>query len=347
MDTDPTIPSSLGLVETVYSSLVQSAPDTADSGIVALIAEWVYILSRARDGLPYDFSERLNRIEARREDIRHALSADAGTVFATTDLTQRRNQILGLIDLEIQTLLAWGVRGTVGYTVAGAPSPFPIPPPLDLLGPQSLQAECVELLAQPVIGEPPKTPTKCNLEHVFTRSVIELMKAAPKNETVHALILSITGLAVPPCETFEQLKDYIESNFTYTGMRVKPEPTAFVVEIDCEGVIRGTCNYERPAAMRGQFRISSTLMDDFVGRAVGSETGMSELCDDIAGHISRNMGNQITPDVDTTTARYHDYTVENQSNYFNGDIHDALHDFIKQFYPEEYETFVRIDQDSD
>ena len=54
---------------------------------------------------------------------------------------------------------------------------------------------------------------RCMIEEVFDQSFIELLRLVPRNPYIRALILKLTKkMPGPECETFEQVKEWVETN---------------------------------------------------------------------------------------------------------------------------------------
>lgn len=64
-----------------------------------------------------------------------------------------------------------------------------------------------------MLGRLASVSRKCVFEEVFDANFIELIALAPRNPHIRALILKLTG-KLPPleCETFAQLKEWVELN---------------------------------------------------------------------------------------------------------------------------------------
>ena len=116
---------------------------------------------------------------------------------------------------------------------------------------------------------------RCKIEDVFGSPFIELINLAPRNPVVRGLILSQTRkLPGPECETFEQIKDWVETSCEPRG---KPAQSSglvgFGIKVDFSEVERGRANYSVPRSGSDEFELDTDELLAFVREAIDDGGG--------------------------------------------------------------------------
>jgi hypothetical protein len=187
---------------------------------------------------------------------------------------------------------------------------------------------------------------KCKFEEVFDANFLELIRLVPRNPQVRALILKLAGkLPGPECETFEQIKEWVEihceprvrSLLNRTGRRVPEEGISITVEFS--ETEYGRADYSVPRSGSAEFQINAGDLLDMVQEAIESGGGMDEVVGVIAGKIDDDAWNQCEPDLDN----YGDYdysehesndSADSESSYSRNDIRNAVLAYVRERHPE-------------
>lgn len=187
---------------------------------------------------------------------------------------------------------------------------------------------------------------KCKFEEVFDANFLELIRLVPRNSQVRALILKLAGrLPEPECETFEQLKDWVETHceprarplLNRSGRRVPEEGISITVEFS--ETEYGRADYSVPRSGSAEFHIDAEDLLEMVQEAIESGGGMDEVVGVIAGKIDDDAWNQCEADLDT----YGDYdysehesndSADSESSYSRSDIRNAVLAFVRERHPE-------------
>jgi hypothetical protein len=195
-------------------------------------------------------------------------------------------------------------------------------------------------LPNPVLPE-----RRCNLAEVFEAGFIELMQLVPCNPLIRALILKLTGKLPPAeCNTFEQLKDWIEWNCERRAkppsMRGRSHADAGIsVGVDFSETEYGRANYSVRRYGREEFHINGDDLMEIIQDAIDEGGGMTEVIDSIAGKIDDDAWNQCEPNMDD----YGDYNYDEhdstdssdgETSYRRNDIRAAVLAFVQVRHPE-------------
>lgn len=117
--------------------------------------------------------------------------------------------------------------------------------------------------AQPEL--PPQPPPRAKIEHLFSRTVLELLRVAPLNPIARAHAMNELRQAIPDnCKTFEEIKEWAETSIAPrppsppTTDRTRPNPhfenvpvalprrrpdEAFHIEVEVSNSVTGRCRY--------------------------------------------------------------------------------------------------------
>lgn len=197
-----------------------------------------------------------------------------------------------------------------------------------------------------VMTAPPPPERKCHFETLFDASCIELIRLAPRNPLVRALILKLTGqLPGPELETFEQLKDWIECHCT---QRVRPMPNqngrcsiagGISINVEFSETEFGRASYSVPRWGSEEFRVGATDLLEIIEEVIEAGGSMDEVVDSIAGKIDDDGWNECEPSLDS----YGDYTYTDEESsdssdaettYSRNDIRSAVRTFLQEQRPE-------------
>jgi hypothetical protein len=192
----------------------------------------------------------------------------------------------------------------------------------------------------------PVVQRKCRFEDVFDVNFIELVQLVPRNPQVRALILKLTGLLPPlECETFEQLKDWVELN---CEKRLKQPPTraarhnqegGIVINVDFSETECGRASYSVRRYGTESFRVGATELLEIVQTVIDDGEGMDEVVEAIATRIDNDAWSQCDPRMDDSgDYDYSDHesseTDDSETSFSRNDIRNALLTYLRERHPE-------------
>jgi len=197
-----------------------------------------------------------------------------------------------------------------------------------------------------VMTAPQRVERRCRLEDVFDANFIELIRLAPRNPFVRALILKLTGkMPGPERETFEQLKDWVETN---CERKARPTPNrrgrnnaddGIAINVEFSETEYGRADYSVPRSGSEEFRIDAEDLMAMVQAAIDAGEGVEEVVEVIAGKIDDDAWNHCNPDLDN----YGDYDYSeheatdsgnSETSYSKNEIRNAVLAFVRERHPE-------------
>ncbi|MCX6896005.1 MAG: hypothetical protein NTZ16_11010 [Verrucomicrobia bacterium] len=186
-------------------------------------------------------------------------------------------------------------------------------------------------------------PGKCRFEDVFDANFVELIRLVPCNPFVRALILKLTAKLPPAdCETFEQLKEWVETNCekrARAAVKRSSGEDGISISVEFSETEYGRADYSVPRWGTEQFHVEADDLMEIVREAVESGGGIDEVVDMVAGKIDDDAWNQCEPDMDN----YGDYDYSDHESNDSGDgateysrdhIRDAVLRFVRERHPE-------------
>ena len=187
---------------------------------------------------------------------------------------------------------------------------------------------------------------KCKIEEVFDQSFIELLRLVPRNPYVRALILKLTGkMPGQECETFEQIKEWVETN---CKKKARPAPTQTTRGVPDDGIAisvefseteYGRADYSVRRSGSEEFRISAEDLIEMVQAAIDDGEGIDEVVEAIAEKIDDDAWNQCDPNMDD----YGDYDYDehdatdsgdSETEYSKSEIRNRVLAFVRERHPE-------------
>lgn len=200
-----------------------------------------------------------------------------------------------------------------------------------------------EVMPTPVV---PVGQRKCRFEDLFDLNFLELARLVPRNPQVRALILKFTG-QLPPldCETFEQLKDWVELN---CEQRLKPPSSrpsrhhpegGIVISVDFSETECGRASYSVRRYGTESFRLGAAELVELVQTAVDEGEGMEELLATIATKIDEDAWSQCDPSMDDSgDYDYSDHdsgeTDDSETSFSRSDLRNSVQAFLRERHPE-------------
>jgi hypothetical protein len=190
---------------------------------------------------------------------------------------------------------------------------------------------------------------RCKIDEVFASPFIELISLAPMNPVVRGLILAQTRrMPGPDCETFEQVKEWVETTCEKKARSPNQPPfraaEGITINVEFSETEYGSANYSVHRSGEGEFAINAGDLLEMVQKAIDNEEGIDGVVDRIAEEIDDNAWNQCEPDLNN----YGDYDYDNydsndtdnqREEYSRTQIRDRLHAFLRQRHPQLLEEF--------
>jgi len=186
----------------------------------------------------------------------------------------------------------------------------------------------------------------CRIEEVFDQNFIELLALVPRNPYVRALILKLTGkMAEPECETFEQIKEWVE---TTCRKKARPAPCrtnrraaedGIAINVEFSETEYGRACYSVRRSGSAEFHISAEDLIEMVQTAIDEGEGIDEVVNRVAEKIDEDAWNRCEPDMDD----YGDYDYSDQESNDFGDsetefsrneIRNSVLAFVRERHPE-------------
>ena len=187
---------------------------------------------------------------------------------------------------------------------------------------------------------------QCRIEEAFDPGFIELLKLVPRNPHVRALILKFTGkMPGPECETFEQIKDWVEFNCRQCLRKPAGRPArdreadGIAINVDFSETEYGRADYSLPRSGSDEFRIGAGDLLAIIQETIADGDGLNELVDAIASQIDGDARNQCDPNMeDSGDYDYSDHEATDSDNgeidYSREEIRNAVLRFVRERHPE-------------
>ena len=200
-----------------------------------------------------------------------------------------------------------------------------------------------EVMTGPVA---PVAQRKCRFEDLFDVNFLELVQLVPRNPQVRALILKLTGKLPPPeCETFEQLKEWVELNCE-KRLKQSPTPTSrhnpeggIVINVDFSETECGRASYSVRRYGTESFRVGAVELLEMVRTAIDEGDGLDEVVEAIASKIDDDAWSQCDPSMDDSgDYDYSDHesseTDDSETSFNRGDLRNTVLAFMRDRHPE-------------
>ena len=197
-----------------------------------------------------------------------------------------------------------------------------------------------------VMTAPDSPAVRCKIDDVFGGPFIELIGLAPKNPVVRGLILAQTRkLPGPECETFEQIKSWVETNCDPRaggGHQAKSAGLSrdgIVIKVEFSETEHGRAHYSVPRSGSDEFALDEDELLGMVREAIANRDGVDGVVDKIAEEIDSNAWNQCSPSLDDCGDYEYDDHDSNDSTdsaveFSNTQVRDRLLTFLRERHPE-------------
>ena len=185
---------------------------------------------------------------------------------------------------------------------------------------------------------------RCRIDEVFAGPFIDLIALAPRNPVVRGLILAQTRrMPGPDCETFEQVKDWVE---TTCDKKLRPAVATqsqtgdgITIKVEFSETEYGRANYSVPRSGNDEFEIKADELLDMVREAIDEEEGMDGVIEKIASLIDSDAWSRCEANMDDNGE--YDYSehessdTDNSATEFSKTIlRDRLLAFLRNRHPE-------------
>jgi hypothetical protein len=191
-----------------------------------------------------------------------------------------------------------------------------------------------EVLSQPEL--------KCRIEEVFDRSFIDLIALAPRNPHVRALILKLAGrMPGPECETFEQVKHWVE---TTCQRKARPAggcrpatDVGLTITVGFAEMEYGSARYSVRRTGQDQYQLSADDLIDIVRDRLPE--GINGIVEAVASDIDDNAWSLCEPAMeDDGDYNYSDHdcsdTDDSETSYNREEIREAVLAFLRSRHPD-------------
>jgi hypothetical protein len=174
-------------------------------------------------------------------------------------------------------------------------------------------------------------PTKlCTINRVLPSGVIALIRQHPENEVFRTIVLTHTKIPIPDeCKTYEQIKDWIESNIdptaqrAQTGALINLEEDELVmeplevhqvgIEVSASQRVSGSARFRGREIGRGVLNVS---LDEIIAQAENAHNweGLLELVEEII-EDDNNIRDTLELELDEANAEYDRHESEDTEDY--------------------------------
>lgn len=184
-------------------------------------------------------------------------------------------------------------------------------------------------------------PRRCGMDEVFASPFIELIVLAPRNPLVRGLILAQTGrMPEPERETFEQIKDWVETTCEPRAGGVHPSPAAgltesgIVIKVEFGETEHGRAHYSVNRSGTDEFVVDAEELLICVRAAIGEGRGLDGVVDRLARLIDEDAWQRCDPSLE-------DYGEYDYDDHEAGDPENATIEFSRAQIRDRLLTFLQ------
>ncbi len=175
----------------------------------------------------------------------------------------------------------------------------------------------------------------CAIEQVFDSNFIDLLRLVPKNPSVRALILKLTGkMPVAGCQTFEEIKEWIETTCEKRTLSRRVVGGGISIRVEFAESEYGGAEYSVRRHGASNFQLGANELMDIVERAVNDGEGIDYIVETLAQRIDEDAWGQCEPDMD-------DYGDYEYSDHESRDVRDGDIEFSWNEIKERVLAFLR------
>jgi len=198
------------------------------------------------------------------------------------------------------------------------------------------------------VMDPPATAArKCLIGHLLGPQVLALLERVPGNPQVRALVLKLAG-KLPPleCETFEQVRDWIETHCEPRKAAVPSRPAARrVVEEGIRLTVRfadteyGRADYSVRRHSREEFHLGANDLLELVRTAVANGDSLDEIVEAAAQKVDDDAWEVCDPSMeDDGDYDYSNHDVSStedcETTFDRADLRRLILVFLRERHPE-------------
>ncbi|KAF0179593.1 MAG: hypothetical protein FD161_1210 [Limisphaerales bacterium] len=198
-----------------------------------------------------------------------------------------------------------------------------------------------------VLTPPALAARKCLIGQVLGPQMLALLERVPRNPQVRALVLKLAGKLPPPeCETFEQVKEWIETHCEPRKVaRSSPPAARRVVEEGIRLTVRfsdteyGRADYSVRRHAREEFHLDADDLMELVRTAIENGDSLDEIVEAAARKIDDDAWELCDPSMDDTgdyDYSNHDVsdTQDCETTFDRGDLRRVILAFLRERHPE-------------
>ena len=194
---------------------------------------------------------------------------------------------------------------------------------------------------------PAPAARKCLIGQVLGPQMLALLERVPGNPQVRALVLKLAGKLPPPeCETFEQVKEWVELNCgprklpvsTTAASRRQAEPGIHIMVRFAETEY-GRADYSVRRHAREEFHLDADDLMELVRTAIENGDSLDEIVEAAARKIDDDAWEVCDPSMDDTgdyDYSNHDVsdTEDCETTFDRGDLRRVILAFLRERHPE-------------
>lgn len=197
-----------------------------------------------------------------------------------------------------------------------------------------------------VLDQPATLPRKCLIGHLLGPQVLALLERVPHNPQVRALVLKLVG-KLPPleCETFEQVKEWIETHCEpRKGVPSRPAARRQVEEgirltVRFSDTEYGRADYSVRRHAREEFHLDAEDLMELVRVAINNGDGLDEIVEAAAQKIDDDAWEVCDPSMeDDGDYDYSNHDVssteDSETTFDRADLRRVILAFLRERHPE-------------
>ncbi len=159
-----------------------------------------------------------------------------------------------------------------------------------------------ELVDQDVARE--ITRRKCSIVKLLGQQVVEMLKVAPSNPALLARVLAATGQMPPPCQTYEELRSWVETN---CGPKLAPrQPEDCFLRVRFHNTETGHCNY----SVENRVTRDYSIPHDVITQLAQEHKDWLSFLKAVEEHIKENAEDDLEPELEGQEYDHDDYVQE-------------------------------------
>ncbi len=206
------------------------------------------------------------------------------------------------------------------------------------------------IIIPPEITSPPKPdPKPLKIEDVLSKSEIDLLKLAPLNPTVRAIVLARTFLELPEGETdFEKIKVFIEEKCTQPVRRfaVGARNQAIRLNISVRTKHEGRCSYRGEFHAEGEIELTALEIRRMANDIDPDLSGLNSFYDRISARLEDLAHAQLQSTPITIETSDHDsdtYTEDPRLTFDEDQLRNAINEHLRLNFSDLYHRLRAYD----